>query len=191
MTSPLQRVLDALYRLGCRPRHVRGEQWRARCPGPCHRNGDKKPSLGVKGLPDKVIFNCFVCGRAGKPEILQALGLVPSDLFPPSSMQAEPPKRQRRRRVEAYRYEDINGHLLAEKVRYEPKNFKWRSPRPDGRFDWKKADGVTLYRLPHLIDAPIALVAEGEKAADRLTPLGFVVTCPPTGSNVWDESYTD
>ena len=33
-------------------------------------------------------------------------------------------------------------------------------------------------------------MVEGEKAVNRLIPLGFVATCPPTGT-VWDESYTD
>lgn len=137
-------------------------------------------------------MNCFVCGRAGKPEILQALGLSLSDLFAASFARAQPPKRQRRRRVETYRYEDINGHLLAEKVRYEePKSFRWRSPRPGGGSDWKKAEGITLYRLPHLIDQRLVLVVEGEKAVNRVVSLGFAATCPPTGSNVWTEEYAD
>ena len=121
MTDHLDRVIDALERHGYRPRCVGGERYRAHCPGPCHRRGDKKPSLGVTGFPDKVLINCFVCRRAGMPEILQTLGLSLSDLFASSSAQAQPAKRQRRRRVEAYRYEDIDGHLLAEKVRYEPR----------------------------------------------------------------------
>ena len=150
-----------------------------------------KPSLGVKGLPEKVLINCFVCRRAGMPEILKELGLDLPDLFASSSAQAQSRKRQRRRHLEGYRYEGIDGRLLAEKCRYEPKDFRWRSPRPDGRFDWKKADGVTLYRLSYLIDARRVLVVEGEKAVDRLTALGFMATRPPSGASVWLEVYTE
>ena len=88
-------------------------------------------------------------------------------------------------------YEDVNGVLLAEKRRYEPKGFRWRSPTTDESYVWWKADGVTLYRLPHLVDARQVLVVEGEKAVDRLATLGFVATCPPTGSGVWNSDYTE
>ena len=191
MTEHLKRVIGALERHGCCPKHERCEQWRAHCPGPCHSRGDLRPSLGIKGLPDKVLLNCFVCGRAGLPEILQALGLSLADLFSASSVPPWTPHRQRRRSTQTYRYEDIDGRLLAQKHRYEPKTFRWSSPNVDGSSRWGKAEGVTLYRLPHLIDARLVLVVEGEKSVGRLTGLGFVATCPPSGSSIWLEVYTE
>ena len=191
MTDHLARVIGALEGHGCRPRHEHGEQWRARCPGPCHSRGDVRPSLGVKGLPNKVLMNCFVCGQAGKREILNALDLDLSDLFAPSA--ALPPRagRPRRRRVDVYPYENIDGDLQSEKWRYEPKDFRWYSPLPDGGSSPTKAEGVTLYRLPHLIDARLIVVVEGEKSVGRLTSLGLVSTCPPSGASSWDDAFTD
>ena len=193
MTSHLAKFIDALTRKGCRPRHEHGEQRRAHCPGPGHRRGDIRPSLGVWGHPDKVIFNCFVCGkaRAAKDAILEALDLAWADLYAPSSAPTPATKPCRRHLVATYRYEDIDGCLLSEKRRYPPKDFRWRSPRPGGGFDWTKAEGVTLYRLPHLIDARLVVVVEGEKAVHRLVGLRFAATCPPTGSGKWVQDYTD
>ena len=147
--------------------------------------------MGIKGLPDKVLLNCFVCGRAGMPEILQALGLSLADLFSASSVQPGTPHRQRRRSTQTYRYEDIDGCLLAEKHRYEPKTFRWRSPNAKGTLRWERAEGVTLYRLPHLIDARLVLVVEGEKSVTALTALGLVATCPPSGASLWTEAYSE
>ena len=191
MTEHLARVIGALERHGCRPRHEHGDQWRANCPGPRHSRGDLRPSLGVKGLPDKVLLNCFVCGPAGMPEILQVLGLSFSDLFSGSSVPPRAPQRQRRRSTQIYPYEDIDGRLLAQKHRYEPKTFRWSSPNTDGSSRWGKAEGVSLYRLPHLIDTRLVLVLEGEKAVGALTALGFVATCPPSGATTWNEAYTE
>ena len=191
MTKHLARVISALERHGCRPQHERDEQWRAHCPGPCHRRSDLRPSLGIKGLPDKVIFYCHVCRGAGKAEILNALGLTYADFFAPSSAPVLVRVNRRRRRINDYRYTDIDGRLLAVKVRYEPKDFRWQSPRPGGRSEWKKAEGVTLYRLAHLIDERLVLVVEGEKSVGRLTGLGFVATCPPSGSSMWLEVYAE
>ncbi len=190
MMSHLAKFVDALESHGCSPRVIGDDRGRARCPGSYHRRGDKKASLGFTGLPDKVIFNCFVCRSPGKPGILKALDLTYADLFAASSIPRQV-FNARRQRVEAYVYEDIDGHLLSEKLRYEPKSFKWRSPRAAGGFDWRKAAGVSLYRLPHLIDMRLVIVVEGERAVNRLVSLGFAATCPPAGCNVWQESYTD
>jgi hypothetical protein len=141
-------------------------------------------------LVDKVIFNCFFC-RGAKEPILQALGLSFADLFAESSR----PLRAtgRRRRIAEYHYEDINGELLSTKCRYEPKSFRWQSPAPSGSgaVRWKKSDGVTLYRLPQLVDASHVLVVEGEKSVDRLFSIGFTATCPPSGAGAWPKAFSE
>ena len=150
-----------------------------------------KPSLSVEGRPDKVLVYCHFCRQGGLLEILGALGLNLSDLFAPSSAPPRPPRQQRRRPIATHQYEDIDGLLQSEKVRYEPKDFRWRSPTPDGGWCPKKAQGVTLFRLPYLIDARLVLVVEGEKSVLRLASLGFVATCPPSGASMWLEIYTE
>lgn len=61
---------------------VRGtgdRQWSARCPA----HADKGPSLSIKDSDGKILINCFAgCGAA---DIVSAVGLRLSDLFPPSN----------------------------------------------------------------------------------------------------------
>jgi hypothetical protein len=54
-------------------------RWMACCPS----HNDKHPSLAVKDDNGVIVFHCFGCG-AGGIEICNALGLEPSELFPPS-----------------------------------------------------------------------------------------------------------
>ena len=71
----LDKVLSRLEKVKSRG----GGQYNALCP--CH--DDKTPSLGVKEVePDKIIIHCFGCG-AGGMDVIAALGLDSSDLFPP------------------------------------------------------------------------------------------------------------
>lgn len=58
---------------------VRGRNgsWVARCPA----HADKSPSLSVKGLADgRILMHCF--GGCGTDEVMGALGLAMTDLFP-------------------------------------------------------------------------------------------------------------
>lgn len=58
---------------------VRGRNgsWSARCPA----HEDRSPSLSVKSLPDgRILVHCF--GGCGTDEVLGALGLTMTDLFP-------------------------------------------------------------------------------------------------------------
>ncbi len=187
MTSLLRRVLDALEQAGCRPRRIKDEQYRAHCPGPCHARNDTHPSLGITQRGDRVLINCFVCERAGKQELLAALGLSMRDLFRTPAA----PARQKRL-DEIYPYEDIDGRLQAEKCRFVPKSFAWRIPdlTSASGYRWKKSSGVGLYRWPELIDVRLVLVVEGEKAVERLVSQGFDATCPPNG-NDWRDAYAE
>lgn len=192
MTPHLWATISALERNGCRPKETGAGKWRAHCPGPSHARGDVRPSLGVTGVGDRVLLNCFVCGSAGKAAILRSLGLTYRDLFSASAQQSEP-HTKKRRQVAVYSYDAVTGECLAEKLRYEPKAFRWRSPDPDnpGRFISRRLPSVPPYRLPHLIDARVVVIVEGEKAVDRLVAEGIVATCPPSGAMKWPDSYTD
>jgi putative DNA primase/helicase len=100
-----------------------------------------------------------------------------------------------RRQVTAYDYTTVEGDLVFQVVRYEPKDFRQR--RPDGKGDWLwKMAGVqrVIYALPKVAEAIKAratvFVVEGEKAADRLAGLGLAATCSPAGANKWKAEHS-
>jgi hypothetical protein len=49
----------------------------------CCVHNDKHPSLAIKDDNGVIVFHCFGCGANGL-EICNALGLEPTELFPPS-----------------------------------------------------------------------------------------------------------
>lgn len=97
--------------------------------------------------------------------------------------------------VARYPYQDEEGNLLFEAVRYSPKGFSQRRPDGNGGWTWN-LDGVKRvpYRLPEVLAAvksgiPIVVV-EGEKDADRLRSEGLVATCNPGGAGRWQDEYS-
>jgi hypothetical protein len=97
---------------------------------------------------------------------------------------------QKRRIVAIYPYDDEDGKMLFEVVRFEPKGFAQR--RPDGAGGWIwNTNGVrpVPYRLPELLAAKAAFVIEGEKDVDSIEQLGLTGTCNPTGAGKWREDY--
>lgn len=56
------------------------DQWSARCPA----HDDKGPSLSVRALPDgRTLLHCFA--GCGADEVLGAVGLEMTELFPPKA----------------------------------------------------------------------------------------------------------
>jgi 5S rRNA maturation endonuclease (ribonuclease M5) len=76
---------------------------------------------------------------------------------------------QKSKPVAVYPYYDAQGHLVFEKLRYEPKRFVQRRPLGNGRYEYR-LDGVEkpLYRLPELLTANEIFVCEGEKDCDNV-----------------------
>lgn len=75
-----------------RVRQTRSNQWSACCPA----HNDRSPSLGIKELPDgRVLIRCHAGCNAD--EILSAVNLSLSDLYPPQM--AEQHYRGRRERL--------------------------------------------------------------------------------------------
>ncbi|MDA1307509.1 MAG: hypothetical protein O2917_09635 [Acidobacteria bacterium] len=94
--------------------------------------------------------------------------------------------------VAEYDYIDRDGVLVAQKLRYSNKTFRWRRPgRQAGAWSWR-LDGATpgLYRLPELIDSQQVFLNEGEKSVDLLWSLGLPATCPPSGASSWLPSWS-
>lgn len=84
---PIDTILAQLSKV----RQRQPGQWSACCPA----HDDKGPSLSVRENPDgSVLLHCF----AGCPvsDVVAALGLELSDLFPPRQLTGREPKRQPR-----------------------------------------------------------------------------------------------
>ena len=179
---PFERVLSALRDHGCKIRTLSADSVAASCPA--HR--DTRPSLRVTRVADLALLHCFA--GCSNETIIGALGLKMAELF------TGPKSRLPQARIaETYDYRDAVGALLARKVRFIPKDFKWQVPNPavPGTFLWGlHGTGVGLYNLPALVDAHQVLVTEGERAVDRLTALGFPATCPPNGANTWSPEWS-
>jgi len=102
---------------------------------------------------------------------------------------------ERAKVVATYRYLDLNGALLYEVCRTEPKSFRQR--RPDGKGGWlwnMKGATPTLYQIPELIPALQAgdsvIVCEGEKDVDALRAAGCVATCNTGGAGKWRDELS-
>lgn len=94
--------------------------------------------------------------------------------------------------VTQYNYADEQGTLLFQVVRYEPKNFQQRRPKPGGDWVWSvKGVRVVPYRLPQLLAEPArpAFVVEGEKDVDNLARVGVLATCNAGGAGKWTAAH--
>ena len=167
--------------------------WMARCPA--HKDGT--PSLSVnEGRDGRVVLNCFAGCKA--PDIVRAIGLEMSDLFPPKapSYAPPPPASSSKKQIAAtYPYLAPDGSLLFEVVRYEPKGFAQRRPNGMGGWDYSLGDvEPVLYRLPDVLEAAgeerVIYVVEGEKDADTLAESGLTATTCPMGAGKWREHYS-
>lgn len=167
--------------------------WEARCP--C-RNDDDNPSLSIS--EDATTGNVLVTCHRGSPcttkEICESVGIQQSALFSPSKQVKE-----KLELVKTYDYNDENGKLLFQKLRYVDGYGKktFRQRKPDGRGGWEYSLGDTpkiLYNLASVIKGvqegyPIWVV-EGEKDADTLIKLGIIATTMPGGAGKWLDIHT-
>jgi 5S rRNA maturation endonuclease (ribonuclease M5)/biotin operon repressor len=97
-----------------------------------------------------------------------------------------------RRIVQTYDYTDVDGRLLYQNVRYEPKTFRVR--RPDGNGGWLWSLGEVrrvVYRLHELAEQAVVYLVEGEKDADRLWSLGLPATTAAAGAESWRDDYAE
>lgn len=182
---PVDLVEQALAEHGCNPR--RGA---ARCPA----HPDTNPSLSYSEADNG---NALIHCHAGctPDSILTALGLTPTDLFPPKTgngHQPTPDLRNLIRTITAtYTYTTASGTPLYQVVRYHPKAFRQRLP--DGT--WGIGDTPRIaYNLP-AVKAAIAnrqpiWIVEGEKDVDLLTRLGHTGTCNSGGAGQWNDLCT-
>jgi putative DNA primase/helicase len=97
--------------------------------------------------------------------------------------------------VATYDYVDVDGKLLFQVVRFDPKRFVQRRPDGAGDWIWKRAEVLVLFHLPELVAAVASgrtiYIAEGEKGVLALESLGVTATCAPGGAGKWRRQYND
>ena len=170
--------------------------YKARCPA----HTDKKPSLSITQDGDKILLHCHA--GCDTDTVLGAMGLTLRDLFQEGSCDTpyrpSPPTVNERKIVTVYDYKDLEGNVIHQTVRYEPKDFRQRRPdsTASGGYAWN-LKGITpiLYNLSAVVQAikekqPVFIV-EGEKDCDTLGSLGYVATTCPLGAGKWKDEYSD
>lgn len=189
---------------GWREARLASGQRRVTCP----LHPDKDPSLDVEeargvwicragcGGGGAIDLARRVLGEEGARELLRSLGNDESSYVDPRwSAQSRTTGARSRREVAAYAYRDAEGTVAYEVVRYEPKTFRIRRPNGRGGWIWNLENTQrVLYRLPELIAADTerpVYVVEGEKDADSLARLGFVVTTNAGGAGKWRDEYNE
>jgi putative DNA primase/helicase len=158
----------------------------------CPAHDDQKNSLSVSLDTDKILVKCHAgCNTA---DVLKAAGLKMSDLFL-NSQNRTTPGAGRPEITAVYDYQDADGKLLFQCVRYVPKDFRQRRPDGKGGFIWN-LDGITpvLYHLAKVIHAVKTgdriIITEGEKDVDNLQKWGYTATTSPMGAGKWRPSYS-
>lgn len=152
----------------------------------CPAHEDHKPSAGYN--VDKQTWNCQACGEhGGLLDLARRLGID-------TTHQRRPERKQAREIVATYDYTDLDGSLLYQSVRYEPKGFSQRRPDGKGGWVWDLNGTVPVpYRLPNVAyageDEPVYIV-EGEKDADNLIAAGLVATTNHGGAKKWRDVHS-
>jgi len=100
--------------------------------------------------------------------------------------------------VATYPYKNADGSVVAEKLRLDPKDFRWRNFTADGTARAGLPDGIAqrdmpLYRLDAVQravkDGARVYLVEGEKDADNVSALGLVATTHPEGAGGLKQSW--
>ncbi|MGE3809059.1 MAG: AAA family ATPase [Gemmataceae bacterium] len=197
MTTPLELILALLP-----DAKKSGAGWSACCPA----HDDRQPSLSIaEGEDGRVLLKCHA--GCSLEAICEAMGLEPTDLFVASTSTVLPAGREKQEYrgqangqegngkpqiVATYDYWDERGELLFQVVRYDPKDFRQRRPKPGGGWVWSvKGARVVPYRLPELLarpDEPV-FVVEGEKDVDNLARIGVLATCNAGGAGKWTAEH--
>jgi putative DNA primase/helicase len=162
----------------------------------CTFHEETTPSMSLCQYPDGSWgYRCFGCGQTGDPiKYVQAKqGLDFQDavkvLIKEANLAPDRP-----RIVAEYDYQDRDGKLLYQVVRYEPKGFRVRRPSDNG-WQWC-LDGLkrVLYRFPQLEAMPRTeplFVVEGEKDVHMLISHGFWATTWAGGANAFNARLLD
>ena len=133
-----------------------GGGYSAKCPA----HDDKRASLSIStGESGKILLYCHA--GCGVGEIVGAMGLKESDLFPDAPYnRSEGPRKARREVVARYDYTDENGRFLCRKTRFSDKSFAW-SHKKNGKWARGRGGDPALYNLAGIQGAGRVFVVEG------------------------------
>lgn len=172
-----------------------GNQWVAKCPS----HDDHQPSLSIGlGTEDRVLLTCHA--GCDLDQILAAVDMTVTDLFPPETNTPEVHDRAKDQVVATYDYHDADGELVMQVLRYiRPdgrKTFRQRRPDSRGGWVWNTSNlDKPLYRLPQVLRAAAqgveVWVCEGEKDVHTLEEFGLVATTNPGGASKWQRSWSE
>ncbi len=177
------------------PRMVqKGREWRAACV----LHGGKRNSFAVD--PPTGLWMCHSqCGRGGS--IFDFEMAVSGMDFKRAAVEVRRligrPEDRRDdgglgRITAIYDYIDVDGTLLYQVLRFDPKDFRQRRPDGYGGWVWRKSEHQVLYRLREVMEAPIVFVVEGEKDVEILRSQGFIATTNAGGAKApWLPQFTE
>lgn len=191
---PIEKVLpllDGVFK-------IKPNEWMAYIPGSDDgakhgRRGTRNAgqSLHVSEASDgKVLMHSFrPDGKPTGPEVAEALGLSPADLFPATSLGGHPSVATPV--VTAYQYVDEHGQLLQTQTRTDypdgGKRFSQAWVGANGEMVKKKPSGFQPipYNLHGLLAEPDRWIidVEGEKCADAAIQMGLLAITWPGGAS--------
>lgn len=162
-TSPAaEKVLDRLE--GVKPL---GSGWVARCPA--HEDDDPSLKVDVDDV-GKVLLHCHT--GCTTTDVVAAMGLEMSDLFPPRSQNGSASSRRKIRETKFAGYDAETGDLIGYHVRHDfddgSKSMWWQQPNGKNGLDKYPLKKLALYGADKIGKARAVVVTEGEKARDAL-----------------------
>ncbi len=155
----------------------------------CPAHDDNMQSLSINDGDKKILLKCH--RGCETSDILAKIGLNYSDLF----HETEKPK-STSRIVATYDYVDLQGDLIHQTVRKEPKQFLQRRPDGNGGWMWSlKGIETILYNLRNLTKAidekETIYIVEGEKDVENMASIGLIATTNSGGGAKWKKSYNE
>ena len=171
---------------------IGGDEYKAVCPF----HNDTEPSFNFNNETGQ--YFCHGCGKKGdaihfyakvnsldtRRDFHKILKGIASDFNIPM-------ENVKRRLVKTYDYLDVDGNLVFQTCRMDPKDFYQRHKKSGKWVNNIKGVERILYRLPEVLRAQEVLIVEGEKDSDNLAALGFTATTCPMGAKKWRPEYND
>ncbi len=97
---------------------------------------------------------------------------------------SQPKPRAPKKILETYAYQNADGTVRYEVVRFEPKEFGQRHRDESGKYVWNLKDvEPTIFNLPNVLRAQLVFVVEGEKDVRALQAWDAVATCNSGGAD--------
>lgn len=164
-------------------------------PGPGHSAEDRSLSVKINDTGDDVIVHSFSpadndldcktyvrkkCGIEFKLNGRRSSEDVARLLREAVLSQRQEPKE---RPIAVYDYQDRDGALLYQVLRFPPKNFRQRRPDSNGGWIWKLGERHVPYRWREINRFPDATIfwCDGEKDVDRVASLDLCATTAASG----------